>query len=84
MKIDEASNVVSAYLSKKLSKDYRIVRVKKEGNGWLVVAEVFEDSAFIKSLGLNTNAKDKFYYAFHLDEAMEIVEYERMSNESID
>ncbi len=77
MKIDQVRKVVSDYIKKSLSDNFKIIKIKGAGKTWIALAEVYEDSAFIKSIGLNTNAKDRNFYRFELDDKMEIIGFEQ-------
>jgi hypothetical protein len=75
MGIDEAEKTISDFLHKKLSRDSKIIRLEKTEKGWVGDAEVFEDSAFIKSLGLATKVKDRNFYEVLLNNELDVVGY---------
>jgi len=75
MSIDKADKTISDYLKKKLGRDAKIIRLKKTESGWIGDAEVFEDSAFIKSLGLATKVQDRNIYVISLNNEFEVVGY---------
>lgn len=57
----------------------KIVKTLKTEDGWEALAEVYEDSAFIKELGLQTRVKDRNLYEVKLDEDLDITAFERVS-----
>ena len=75
MSIDKADKTICDFLHKKLGRDAKIVRLVKTEKGWLGDAEVFEDSSFIKSLGLATKVQDRNIYEILLDNELEVVGY---------
>ena len=75
MSIDKADKTITDYLKKKLGRDAKIIRLVKTEKGWTGDAEVFEDSAFIKSLGLSTKVQDRNIYEILLNNELEVVGY---------
>ena len=76
--IDEARNKVEDFLKKSLDvKDIKIIKVAKLDGIWETEAEVYEESSFIKSLGLPTKVQDRNIYVVKLDDDMEVISYER-------
>jgi hypothetical protein len=75
MSIDKAGKTINDFLNKKLGRDSKIIRLEKTEKGWLGDAEVFEDSSFIKSLGLATKVQDRNIYELLLDNDLEVVGY---------
>ena len=57
--------------------DARVVRAARGESGWEVEVEVFEESAFIKALGLPTRVRDRNVYVVNLDDELNIQSYER-------
>lgn len=78
--IIEVRQKVSSFLRDALMvKSIKVVKTLKTEDGWEALAEVYEDSAFIKELGLQTRVKDRNLYEIKLDEEMEITAFERVS-----
>jgi len=76
--IEEAGKVVSEFLKKTLNvKEAKVIKTAKVDNGWETEAELYEESAFIKSLGLPTRVQDRNIYTVKLDDNLEIQSYER-------
>ena len=76
--IEEAKKAVSEFLKKTLNvKDVKVIKASKVGDGWESEAEVYEESSFIKSLGLPTRVQDRNIYAVKLNESLEVESYER-------
>ncbi len=75
--IEEARNICFEFLKKTLNvKKIKIIRVAKTGDGWEAEAEVYEESSFIKSLGLPTRIQDRNIYLVRLEHNLEIQCYE--------
>ncbi len=76
--IIDVNKVVIEFLQSTLgAKDVKIIKVLKKGNAWETEAEVYEESSFIKSLGLPTRVMDRNYYTVTLNENMGIEFYKR-------
>ncbi len=75
MSIEKAEKTISDFLKKKLGRDAKIIRLEKIEKGWIGDAEVFEDSAFIKSLGLPARVQDRNLYAVSLNNELGVVGY---------
>jgi len=76
--MEEIRIAVSEFLKKTLNvKDVKVIKASKVGDGWESEAEVYEESSFIKSLGLPTRVQDRNIYAVKLNESLEVESYER-------
>jgi len=76
--IEEAKKAVAEFLKKTLSvKDVKVIKASKAGDGWESEVEVYEESSFIKSLGLSTRVQDRNIYAVKLNDSLEVESYER-------
>ncbi|MEQ8548941.1 MAG: hypothetical protein RIC03_13580 [Cyclobacteriaceae bacterium] len=80
MLIDKVNKVLSDFIKARLSPQFSITSIKKDGDNWEATADVFEDSAFIQTVGLKTNAKDKNTYAFQLDDKFELIGFEKLNS----
>ena len=77
-KIEEAKNAVAGFLKKTLNiKDVKVIKVTKASDGWETEAEVYEESSFIKSLGLSTRGQDRNIYVVKLNDSLEVDSYKR-------
>jgi hypothetical protein len=75
--IEDAKKAVSEFLKKTLSvKDVKVIKASKAGDGWESEAEVYEESSFIKSLGLSTRVQDRNIYEVKLNDKLEVQSYE--------
>ena len=82
-KIDETKQVVTNFLTETLKgKDVKVIRVAKMETGWEADAEVYEESALIKALGLPTRVQDCHVYTVKMDETLEVLAYERKGQEA--
>lgn len=78
--IEEARKVSGEFLKKTLNvKDVKVIKVTKAGSGWETEAEVYEESSFIKSLGLASRVQDRNIYTVRLEDNLEVQSYERKS-----
>jgi len=76
--MEEARIAVSEFLKKTLNvKDVKVIKAAKVGDGWECEAEVYEESSFIKALGLATRVQDRNIYAVKLNDSLEVESYER-------
>ena len=57
----------------------RVIKAARGESGWEVEVECFEESAFIKALGLPTRVRDRNIYLVILDDQSNIQSYERKS-----
>ena len=78
--IDEAARAMIEFLKRTLSvEDAKAIRIAKTPGGWEGEIEVYEESSFIKSIGLSTKVKDRNIYKIKVDENLEVQSYERMA-----
>lgn len=76
--IEEVQKKAGEFLKKTLSvKDARIVKAGKADDGWEAEVEVYEESSFIKSLGLPTRVHDRNFYVVKLNAELDVESYER-------
>lgn len=75
--VEGARKAVSEFLKKTLNaKDVKVIKAVKIEDGWDTEAEVYEESSFIKSLGLATRVQDRNIYSVKLDNSLEAQSYE--------
>lgn len=78
--IDEVARGMGEFLKRTLSvEDAKAIKIAKTPEGWEGEIEVYEESAFIKSIGLPTKVKDRNLYKIKVDEGLEVQSYERMN-----
>jgi hypothetical protein len=76
--IEKVGKAVEDFLKKTLGvKDVKVIKTAKVSDGWEAEAEVYEESSFIKSLGLPTRVQDRNIYAVKLNDSLEVESYER-------
>ena len=76
--IEEVRGKVGEFLKNALNvKDVKVIKATRVGDGWDAEAEVYEDSSFIKSLGLPTRVQDRNIYTVKLSDTLEVESYER-------
>jgi arginine deiminase len=82
--IQEAKKTVAEFLKKALNvEEIRVIRVAKADDGWDTEAEVYEESSFLKSLGLPTRVQDRNIYTVKLNDSLEVESYERQGRIAI-
>jgi len=78
--IVQVGKAVSEFLKATLNaKDVKVIKVTKTTEGWETEAEVYEESSFIKALGLSTKVQDKNFYEVKLNDSLEVGSYGRKS-----
>lgn len=76
--IEEAGDRAVEFVKKTLRlSDARVIKAGRGDSGWEIEVEVFEDSSFIKALGLATRVRDRNIYMVNLDDQLNIQSYER-------
>ncbi|MFH1691788.1 MAG: hypothetical protein ABIC68_04380 [Candidatus Omnitrophota bacterium] len=76
--ITQVGKAASEFLKATLKvKDAKVVKAIKSAEGWEAEVEVYEESSFIKALGLNTRVQDRNFYEVKLNDSLEIESYGR-------
>jgi len=75
MKIDEVRAVIEDFFKSTLKKNSKIMRITKEEDGWSGDAEIYEESSFIKSIGLPTKVQDRNIYEIKLNDELDVMSY---------
>ncbi|MDP2938681.1 MAG: gas vesicle protein GvpO [Candidatus Omnitrophota bacterium] len=76
--IVQVGKAVCEFLKQTLNaKDVKVIKVTKTSEGWETEAEVYEESSFIKALGLSTKVQDKNFYEVKLNDSLEVESYGR-------
>ncbi len=74
--VEEARNISSDFLKRTLNvKDAKVIKIARVGDGWEAEVEVYEESSFIKSLGLQTKVQDRNIYIVRMEGNLEIQSY---------
>ena len=77
MKIEEVGKAIKDFLKKTIDKDSNVIKIAKAEDGWTGEAEVYEESSFVKSLGLATRVQDRNIYEIELNADLEVTSYAR-------
>ena len=77
MKIEEVSKAITVFFKKTLGKDAKVIKIAQTQDEWIAEAEVYEESSFIKSLGLSTKVQDRNIYEIKLTNDLEVMSYAR-------
>ena len=76
--IGEAGQAVVEFLKNTLHvQEVKVIKATKVDNGWEAEAEVYEESSFLKSVGLPTKVQDRNIYAVKLSGNLEVESYAR-------
>ena len=79
--IDEVREAAAEFLQRALNvKEVRVVGAAKVNSQWDIEIEVYEESSFIKSLGLPTRVRDRNIYSVKLSDSLEVESYERQGH----
>ena len=79
--IGEAGQAVVEFLKRTLNiEDAKVIKATKVDDGWETEAEVYEESSFLKSVGLPTRVQDRNIYAVKLSDSLEVESYERQGH----
>jgi hypothetical protein len=76
--IEEAGRQAVKFVRKSLGlAEARVIKAAHSESGWNVEVEVYEESSFIKALGLPTRVRDRNVYLVSLDDQLSVQSYER-------
>ncbi len=76
--MEEVRKMASEFLKGAIDvKGEKVIKVAKVDGGWEAEVEVYEESSFIKSLGLPTRVQDRNIYGVKLNDSLEVESYER-------
>ncbi len=79
--IGKAGQAVVEFLKRTLNiEDVKVIKATKVDDGWETEAEVYEESSFLKSVGLPTKVQDRNIYAVKLSDSLEVESYERQGH----
>jgi len=79
--IEDARKIAVEFLQKSLGvNDIKVIGATKISDGWDVEAEVYEESSFLKSLGLPSRIQDRNSYTVKLNDGLEVESYERQGH----
>jgi hypothetical protein len=79
-KIIDIKNTVLEFLKENInSTDVTVIKIEKNDETWKVVAEVYEDDSFLKSMNLPPKQK-RVFYLVKLDADLEITSFERLDS----
>ena len=77
MKVEEVGKAIKDFFKKTLGRDSKVIKIAKTSDGWIGDAEIYEESSFIKSLGLSTRVQDRNIYEIKLTDNLEVNSYVR-------
>ena len=70
-----AKETIKSFLEEHIGSAAQVLKVTKTDKGWMGKAAIYEDSSFIKSLGLKTNVQDRNIYVVELADNMEVISF---------
>jgi len=59
--------------------DVTVVKIEKADEIWKIIAEVYEDDSFLKSMNLPPK-QVRLFYAVKMDDKLEITSFERLNS----
>jgi len=77
MEIEKVSKTIRDFLEKTFGRDAKVIKITKSEDGWVGEAEIYEESSFIKSLGLPSRVQDRNTYEIKLTDTLEVTSYTR-------
>ena len=77
MTIDQVREAIKSFLEKTFGTDAKVIKITKSEDGWVGEAEIYEESSFIKSLGIPTRMQDRNTYEIKLTDTLEVTSYTR-------
>jgi alcohol dehydrogenase YqhD (iron-dependent ADH family) len=79
--IEDAKNTAAEFLKRALNvRDVKVIGATKVDDRWHIEAEVYEESSFLKSLGLPTRVQDRNIYEVTLSDDLDVESYERQGH----
>ena len=79
-KIIEVKKTVVKFLKETIDcSDITVIKIEKVNEMWKVVAEVYEDDSFLKSMKLPPK-QVRLYYSLRMDENLEVTSFERLNS----
>lgn len=76
--IEKVGRASRDFLKKTVNAEHvEVIKIEKNGDMWETEVEVFEESGFIKSLGLPSRVPDRHIYEVKLDDDLTIHAYAR-------
>ena len=79
-KIIEIKKTVVKFLKENINcYDVTVIKIEKSNEIWKVVAEVYEDDSFLKSMKLPPK-QVRLFYSVRIDENLEITSFERLNS----
>jgi alcohol dehydrogenase YqhD (iron-dependent ADH family) len=79
--IEDAKNTAAEFLQRALNvRDVKVIGATKVDDRWHIEAEVYEESSFLKSLGLPTRVQDRNIYEVTLSDDLDVESYERQGH----
>ncbi|MCS7013074.1 MAG: hypothetical protein RMI34_01290 [Chloroherpetonaceae bacterium] len=83
MNFEEAAKKVITFVGAMTGSTAKLIRLEKVSDGWLGYAEVYEESAFIKSIGLPSRVMDRNIYEVKLNPSLEVVAFARKTDSEV-
>lgn len=83
MNFEEAAKKIVSFVGTMTGSTAKLVKLEKVPDGWLGYAEVYEESAFIKSIGLPSRVMDRNIYEVKLNPSLEVVAFSRKTGSEI-
>ena len=83
MNFEQAAKKVIDFAFQMTGSTAKLHKLEKSSEGWQGFAEVYEESAFIKSIGLPSKVMDRNIYEIRLNNALEVISFAKQNENSI-
>lgn len=80
MKIKEVRKIATDFVKRSLQKEGALVRAGRTHEGWEVVFDVIEPSAYRRALGIPAAVQDRLLYVIMLDEGLKVWAWLRLAS----
>jgi len=77
MKIDQVREAIRNFFEETFGTGAKVIKITKCEDGWIGEAEIYEESSFLKSLGLPSRVQDRNTYEIKLTDTLEVTSYAR-------
>jgi hypothetical protein len=77
MGVEEVRRAITEFFKKVFGSEAKVIKIAKSPDGWIGETEIYEESSFIKSLGLATRVQDRNIYEIKLTDNLEVISYAR-------
>jgi len=82
MQIHKVTRAVHEFLAEMFIGETKVMSINKVGaEQWKAICEVYEESSFIKSIGIKSKVMDRNIYEIMLDNSLDVISYVRTDSD---